>query len=35
MIDVGAIGQEHISNRAPALVLSVGLARDFFAKDES
>jgi hypothetical protein len=35
MIDVGAIGQEHISNGVPLLVLSIGLERAFFAKNES
>jgi hypothetical protein len=34
VIDVGAIRQEHISNRAPVLVLAKGLKRDFFPKGE-
>ncbi len=34
MIDVSAIGQEHISNRAPVLVLAKGLKRDFLPEGE-
>ena len=33
MIDVGAI-KEHVGNRAPVLVVVVGLDNDFFAKNE-
>lgn len=32
MIDVGAIRQENIGKRAPVLVLTVGLKRDFFSE---
>lgn len=30
----GGVGQEHIGNRAPVLVVSVVLERDFFPKDQ-
>jgi len=30
----GAIGQQHIGNRAPILVRAVGLKRNFFPKDQ-
>ena len=34
MVDVGAIGQEHISDGAPVLVETVRLERDLFPKGE-
>ena len=34
VIDVGAIGQEHIGKGAPVLVVAVGLERDFLPEDE-
>ena len=32
---MSAISQEHVSKRAPVLVLAVGLQRDLLPKDES
>ena len=34
MIDVGAIGQEHIGKDALVLVVTIGLDGDFFPKGE-
>ena len=34
LIEVHAIGQQHISKGAPVLVLAVRLERDFFPKDQ-
>ena len=34
MIDIGPIGQDHIGNRSPVLVLHECLARDFLPVDE-
>ena len=34
VIDVGAVGQEHISNSTPILVLAMSLERDLFAIDK-
>lgn len=33
VLDVGAIGQDHISNGAPVFVLAVRLERNVFPKD--
>lgn len=34
MIDIGAIGQEHLGKGAPVLVLAVSLERDILSKRE-
>jgi len=34
VIDVGAIGQEHVGQSAPVLIRAVGLERDFLTKGE-